>query len=105
MGEIVAWIIIFLIDIFLAFGPAIMILLSKKAHGKIKMRWFIYCVVSVIFAPFAIVGIVMALTVLFLGHRTDLIFMEAFLVPVLELTSGWFVLYLFNNNCSKIASV
>jgi hypothetical protein len=100
----ISWILILFVDLFLAFGPAAIILFSRKATGKIKRKFF-FCIASVTVFPSLLVSFMAAVTVIALGkNRTDLLFIEALATPVLMFFSGWFVLYLFYKK-TKIAHV
>lgn len=97
------WILILLADLFLIFGPAIMILFSKRVRGKAKTKWVLYCVASVTIVPLILISIMAALTAIFLGkNRTDLIVLEAMAIGVLGLFFGWGVLYSFYKKTKKV---
>lgn len=88
----------------LVFSPSIIILFSKKATGKAKTKWFLYCIASVTIAPFILIAIMGAVTGILIGKRMDLVFLEVLSVSVLGMFFGWGVLYLFNKK-HKITNV
>lgn len=102
MSSSMYWVLILFGDLFLVFGPAIVILVSKRATGKTKAKWFLYCLASVIIVPLILISIIGAVTGIVYGNnRADLIFVEAIIVGVLGLFFGWGVLYLFYKKTKK----
>lgn len=108
MSSSISWLQILLMDLLLAFGPAVIILFSKKASGKVKAKWFLYSVASVTLFPILLGGLMTAVTLIVMGkNRTDLVILEGLAIPIFILFTGWLVLYLFykkvrNTNPNKL---
>lgn len=75
----------------LVFGPAIIILFSKKAVGSVKKKWVLYCLASVTVVPFLLVCLMEAE----IDNKPLLASLEWNITPMVML-AGWIVFYLYN---------
>ena len=91
------WQLILIVDLLLAFGPAIIIIFSKKAKGKMKMKWVFYSIASVTLAPVLLIALLtVVFSIAFGENGAGFTFIAASIAtPVISLFAGWFVLYLF----------
>jgi hypothetical protein len=97
LSGFIGWALVLLIDLVLFFGPVVMIMLSKETTRKVKLKWSLYWISTIILLPI-LLGVIA--NVADLSEATKY-FSLLLLVPV-SFISGWVILFIFNQKYKPI---